>query len=645
MNAPDQLSKKARNLAAEVDSLIAHATGLERSLESTIAGAHPNYAHSVRNLIHYLALRQTDLRDLQAQLSGIGLSSLGRFESCVLATLQSVSSVLHRLAGTEPVAVTQVQPVAITEGPVLIHNHSDALFGPPPHGRRVRIMVTMPGEAADNPGLVSDLVAAGMDVARINTAHDDIGSWRKMIDNIEAARREHGRNVQIEADLAGPKLRTGAMQAGPRVQKYRPTRGPRGEVLSPARVTLVRDSTQEPVARLPIASLPFDGMQTGDILAIRDSRKFWRRFPVTLAERGDLTLDIARTLYAETGAPVYHERNGQRIADGHVGDIPPQQLPIRLRIGDSILLSRDQTPGHDAQRDANGQIVQLARVPCVPPSALDNARIGQPVWFDDGRIGGHIVGVDARGVTISVTHAASKGSNLRSQKGINLPETDVDIPAMSGEDIAALEALVPHVDMIGLSFVRYASDVELLQQHLRRLGSPDKGIVLKIETRLGFANLPQLLLTATRSPRVAVMVARGDLAVEIGFRRLAEVQEEILWLCEAAHVPVIWATEVLEEMAQTGAPSRAEVTDAAMAERAECVMLNKGPYIVSAVSMLDDVLHRMEAHQYKKRPMLRRLAVSDQFRAPALATPEGGNRDDILHLLSDVPGNYAGRPD
>ena len=101
--------------------------------------------------------------------------------------------------------------------------------------------------------------------------------------------------------------------------------------------------------------------------------------------------------------------------------------------------------------------------------------------------------------------------------------------------------------------------------------------MLKIETQAAFNRLPMLLLAAMRHPPVAVMVARGDLGVEVGFERLSEVQEEILWLCEAAHVPVIWATQVLESLAKGGMPSRAEVTDAAMGSRAECVMLNKGP--------------------------------------------------------------------
>jgi pyruvate kinase len=107
------------------------------------------------------------------------------------------------------------------------------------------------------------------------------------------------------------------------------------------------------------------------------------------------------------------------------------------------------------------------------------------------------------------------------------------------------------------------------------------------------------------------MVARGDLAVEVGFERLSEVQEEILWLCEAAHVPVIWATQVLEGLAKGGAPTRAEISDAVMSSRAECVMLNKGPQIVDTVTFLADVLSRMEEHHEKRMALLRRLSVSD----------------------------------
>jgi pyruvate kinase len=117
----------------------------------------------------------------------------------------------------------------------------------------------------------------------------------------------------------------------------------------------------------------------------------------------------------------------------------------------------------------------------------------------------------------------------------------------------------------------------------------------------------ELIVQGAGVQPLAVMIARGDLAVEIGHRRLVEIQEEILWLCEAAHVPVIWATQVLDAFVKKGRRSRAENTDAAMAERAECVMLNKGPFAADAIAFLDDVLGRMEGHQYKKAARMRAL--------------------------------------
>jgi pyruvate kinase len=161
--------------------------------------------------------------------------------------------------------------------------------------------------------------------------------------------------------------------------------------------------------------------------------------------------------------------------------------------------------------------------------------------------------------------------------------------------------------------VRTEGDVRCLQARLQELGAENLGIILKIETRQGFENLPRLLLAAMRSRAVGVMIARGDLAVECGYQRLAEAQEEILWISEAGHVPVVWATQVLETLAKTGMPSRSEITDAAMGERAECVMLNKGPFVVDAVKTLDDILRRMQAHQDKKRSMLRKLRIAGQF--------------------------------
>jgi pyruvate kinase len=134
--------------------------------------------------------------------------------------------------------------------------------------------------------------------------------------------------------------------------------------------------------------------------------------------------------------------------------------------------------------------------------------------------------------------------------------------------------------------------------------------VLKIETATAFRNLPEIILSALRHDRVGAMIARGDLGVEVGFERMAELQDEIASVCAAAHLQVIWATQVLDNLAKKGMPSRAEVGDVVLAARTQCVMLNKGPHVIAAVRFLADVLQRMEGDQDKHFRLLRALKVA-----------------------------------
>ncbi|MBO0713143.1 MAG: hypothetical protein J2P59_00200 [Acidimicrobiales bacterium] len=192
------------------------------------------------------------------------------------------------------------------------------------------------------------------------------------------------------------------------------------------------------------------------------------------------------------------------------------------------------------------------RIGCSLPQALDAARPGDRVFFDDGRIGGVILAVRPGEADVRINMAACGGSKLRAEKGINLPDSELHLPALDPADEPILRFVARHADLVGLSFAQRPADVAALQRRLRELGRPGLGIVLKVETAHGFAALPELILKALESERVGVMVARGDLAVECGFERLAEVQEEMLWLCDSAHVPVIWATEVLDRDGEDG---------------------------------------------------------------------------------------------
>ncbi len=278
-----------------------------------------------------------------------------------------------------------------------------------------------------------------------------------------------------------------------------------------------------------------------------------------------------------------------------------------------LLLTRDLKPGRPASRDSAGNILTPAHIGCTLPEVFDDIRSGESIRFDDGKIGGIIEKIEPGQVHVRITHARIQGDKLRSDKGINLPDSHLHLAALTQQDLDDLPFVIQHADIVELSFANCAEDVELLQQHMKLLGKQQPAIVLKIETRRAFENLPDMLLTAMRAPKYGVMIARGDLAVECGFERLAEVQEEILWICEAAHIPVIWATQVLETLAKEGLPSRAEITDAAMGHRSECVMLNKGPYVLSAVQVLNDILRRMQSHQMKKQSMLRELQLAHSF--------------------------------
>lgn len=591
-------------LTALRDAMLA---GAER-LAPWIDGARPEHRHSARNLAHFLVFRQSDLRALQDRLAAIGLSSLGRSESHVLANVDKVLGLLHLLVGQPWQPHRGDEPAGFRSGRRELRANAERLFGPAPAGRAVRIMVTLPSEAATDAALVDRLVAAGMDIARINCAHDDASQWRAMAANVRRAAQAAGRAVRVQADLAGPKLRTGALPPGPAVLRLKPERDALGRVTAPARLALrPAGAGATPADGLPVLDVErawFAGLRRGSVIRLVDARGARREFVVRQRRAGLALLEGQRTAYLVPQTRLVRQDGGAGEAGPETGlaGIAPAPGALHLQRGERLQLLRAGAAG--GGRSARG----VARIACTLDAALAAIEVGEPVWFDDGRIGGVVRRRLPRGgVEVEVTAARDGGETLRADKGINLPDTALELPALTAQDLEDLSAVAPFADTVGLSFAQSADDVRTLRAALARCGAPAHGIVLKVETVRGFAHLPELLFAALEADAAGVMIARGDLAVECGYERLAEVQEEMLWACEAAHVPVVWATQVLETLAHTGLPSRAEVTDAAMGERAECVMLNKGPRIVDAMRTLDGILRRMQGHQSKKRPLLRAL--------------------------------------
>lgn len=283
----------------------------------------------------------------------------------------------------------------------------------------------------------------------------------------------------------------------------------------------------------------------------------------------------------------------------------------RLCRGDRIVLVEDFSAARGS--DAVIATISIAGI-------LDRLQIGAEVWIDDGKLGTRVISNEGGRAVLDVFAARGKGVRLRPEKGINFPDTALALPALGPEDLKALDFVAANADLVGFSFVQHPRDIALLEHELkiRRPDKPPQPIVLKIETKLAVENLPQLIVTAAATRPVAVMIARGDLAVELGFARLSEIQEEMLWLCDAAHVPVIWATQVLDTLVADGSPTRAETTDAAMSQRAECVMLNKGPFLIEGISFLKDILRRMDRHQSKK---FARFGALKSWSRPDLPAP------------------------
>jgi len=584
----------------------------EQEMHDDLALVLPNYRNSARNLVHYLSLRSVDLRALQEQLARLGLSSLGRSESHVLANLDAVLGILQRLNGQTWSDKSGEEPVGSLSSRELLRQHTTSLLGHACENRPTRIMVTLPAAAAADYLVVKQLVDAGMNIARINCAHDGTADWRAMAGYVRQAAAAAQRQVKILMDLGGPKIRTGAVPASAPVLKLKPGKDPFGRVFQPARLHLrpIHSLVVLPDvdASVGVWEVWLERLKAGTTIEFFDARGAKRHLLVVHSDDKGAIAESLQTAYLtpETVLTI-GGTGGKKKHATLVCQIESQPGALHLRHGDLLRLTKNEPMRVAEDDEIDDGRLEVAQIACSCPPIIDQARVGDPIWFDDGRIGGVIRAKTGDHLEIEIIHARAGGEKLTGDKGINLPDTPLDLPALSDKDLADLVTVAAEADMVGLSFAQNPADVTQLRAHLHRLGRDDMGIVLKIETLQGFGNLPELMLAAMAANSAGVMIARGDLAVECGYERLAEVQEEILWCAEAAHMPVIWATQVLETLAQTGLPSRAEISDAGLGVRAECVMLNKGPFITDAIRTLDDILRRMGGHQAKKRPLLRAL--------------------------------------
>jgi pyruvate kinase len=574
---------------------------IEIEEQVTLAAIAPRFQASAINLLHFIAFHRNNHPGLQLAMREAGLCSLGGCDGHLHASLSTVIGVLQKLEGLPAEPSSPSAAPSSLGGQALMQAHGERLLGgnlgEESRTRTAAIMVTLPALPTEQAALIAELVEAGMDIARINCGHDGPEVWSNLVTLVRSAEAAAGRDVRIAMDLAGPKIRIGALPSQPGVVDARPLRNRYGTLLQSARILAVpmegadvppdRQPDVATVDLLPIRNEGWHSLTMGDRLRARDSSGRWRELTVVDRLQRGLLLSCNQRCHFTSGLEFLQEGGPGKIV---VGDLPAQEGDVLLWRGDRLWLTSS---------GADQKVLGIrGGINCTVPEALIDLQVGERVLFDEGRIAGLIREVRPGAVELEITQARPKGSRLRAEKGINFPDSRLTIPALTSRDRTDLAFAAAHADIVSYSFVSQATDIEVLQQELHGHGREDLAVVLKIETRQAFLNLPRLLLTAMRYPRpLGVMIARGDLAIECGWEELAEIQEEILRICAAAHIPCIWATQVLDELARHGMPTRAEITDAAMGARAEAVMLNKGPNITATVRTLGAIVARFHPRQ------------------------------------------------
>jgi pyruvate kinase len=350
----------------------------------------------------------------------------------------------------------------------------------------------------------------------------------------------------------------------------------------------------------PIEELLKAGMTIARINCAHDDPDVWLK----------MIENLRRSIF-KTGhnCKVYMDIAGPKIRTWRIAD----KGGLKLEEGMRFFITSDET----AVRPSGGSEFGSGHVPAIiavhPESIIGSIREGDQVYFDDGKFKCVCEAVVGDLAELVVVRISSKKALLREEKGINFPDTELGLDALTAEDLEYLPFICEHADLVGYSYVQNVEDIKRLRHQMSMYTKHPPSMILKIERLMAVNNLPAMMLEGMKDPAFGVMIARGDLAVEIGFERLSEIQQEILWICEAAHVPVIWATQVLEKMSKRGFAARSEISDVVLGGTADCFMLNKGPYIVKTVNTLVDILQRRSRIYDRKRYILRPLSIAEHF--------------------------------
>ena len=438
---PTRISRDLRIARARraIEHLARAVELVEEEFAAELDALAPRLRESGFNLVHYLAARRYDLRPLQDDLARLGLSTLGHLEPHVHESLRVVREALAALAG-EPTPESGVAPpIDIDTGPGVLREHADALLG---SGDQARIMVTMPSEASDDPALIRDLLAEGMTVMRINCAHDGPEAWARMVKRLRRAEREAGRTCRVAFDLAGPKLRTGTIDAGVAVAKWRPDRDRLGKVFAPAQVRFrTRGSTAGEDPGIVLEGPVIAKARSGDLLVLSDARGRERVLVVREVNGSEILCESNATAYVVPGTPVMLKR-GQRVAArGRIGALPATPQWILLRPGDSIAIVLGDEPGHDVLHDDDGAVIESAAAVLPPARGVpERARRRAHLSSTTGASRGVIRAVDRRpAARRDHPGAPAAAPSCAARRASTCRTPNCDLPALTAQDLRDLD--------------------------------------------------------------------------------------------------------------------------------------------------------------------------------------------------------------
>lgn len=600
-------SKKTIKALEEIENLIERCEATAQTYQPYLEKIDSDYSYSAINLIHYLTYRTYFSGRSQNFLFKNGFSGFKNAEGHILESLILTKNLLkQQLEGCKN--PSGEIGTSIKKADKLLKQRTNDLLGPKSKKRNVRIMVTQPTAASTDTELVQKMIASGTNTLRINCAHDNHDVWLQMIKNAKKAMEEEHKRVTISMDLGGPKIRTGVIKAGPKVVHLTPETNALGHIINPAVAILIKEGElfpDEDSNYIPVPETMLQALEVGDTIRFYDTRDKIRELHVIEKENKLIYIHCYDSAYLQTGNELFIFKKNISF---QIGDIPPLEQYIRLLKNDQIIIHKNDIIGTPAQYNEQGELSSPAQISCTNGAVFAHVKKGEAILFDDGKISGIIEANNGDTLTVRITYAKESGVKLKADKGINFPESNLKLAGLTDKDKEDLKFVVQYADVVNMSFVNTAKDVTDLLQELQNCNAPENlGIILKIETMTGFRNIFHILLTAMQHPKIGVMIARGDLAVECGWENIGLVQKELLRICHAAHIPTVWATQVMETLAKKGIPSRAEITDAVMAQHADCVMLNKGLYINEAIELLNTILINIEKSRADKRPFFKQI--------------------------------------